>query len=235
MLFLNSLGKILTINHQLSAILGYDKDELLQDTVNKLCPSFIGQYHDEFMYRYLETAKKHIIDQIRIVFAVSKDLMLVPIFIFVRVIPNLNESVRFIGLIKKVKSDHPFLLANGIENSNEFEVENVKAAFIVSNAKGEIFGETKNTMCYFGIPPNYLNITNDKCDNAISINTLFPNVNFYDDEVVNKLKSNEGMIMKLDSRPIMHLFEDYKEGITNGKEVNPRIASLIYRMDEKRH
>lgn len=230
---INSLGKILTINHQLSAILGYDKDELLQDTVNKLCPSFIGQYHDEFMYRYLETAKKHIIDQIRIVFAVSKDLMLIPIFIFVRVIPNLNESVRFIGLIKKVKSDHPFLLANGIENSNEFEVENVKAAFIVSNAKGEIFGETKNTMCYFGIPPNYLNITNDKCDNAISINTLFPNVNFYDDEVVNKLKSNEGMIMKLDSRPIMHLFEDYKEGITNGKEVNPRIASLISRMDEK--
>lgn len=228
-----SLGKILSINHQLSAMLGYDKDELLQDTVNNLCPSFIGQYHDEFMCRYLETAKKHIINKIRIVFAISKELMLVPIFIFVKVIPNLNESVRFIGLIKKVKSDHPFLLANGIEKSNEFEVENVKAAFIVSNAKGEIFGETKNTMSYFGIPPNYLNITNDKCDNAISISTLFPNVNFYDDEVVNKLKSNEGMIMKLDSRPIMHLFEDYKEGITNGKEVNPRIASLISRMDVK--
>ena len=227
---INHIGKILSINHQLCAMLNYDKDELIDEKVNVLCPSFIGQYHDEFMYRYLETAKKHIINQIRIVFASSKDNMLIPIFIFVKVIPNLSESVRFIGLIKKVKSDHPFLLANKVisDKHEDIEIENNKAAFIITNVKGEIFGETMNTMKYFGIPPNCLTITNDKNDNAILISSIFPNVNFYDDEIVKKLKSEDGLVLKLDSKTIKHLFDDYKDSVN---EENKKLYSTIAKMN----
>ena len=229
---ISNIGKILTINHQLCSMLGYDKDELSLETVNKICPSYIAQFHDEFIYRYLETAKKHIIDKVRIVFSLSKENLLIPTFIFVKVIPNLKNSVCFIGLLKKLKKDHPFLNIDTHEKNKDYEIESDKVSFMISNAKGEVFGITKNTMKNFGIPLNCLNtlINNDKVDNIITIDKLFPNINFYEEETVNKLTSDEGMLMVLDSRGIKHLFMDFKESLMNDTSMNNRLFNVIAQM-----
>lgn len=240
---ISSIGKILSVNHQACAILNYEKEDLLQESINKICPTFIGQYHDGFINQFLEKGKNRVINRVRIIFALSKDGVLVPIVLFVKVIPNLLKGVRFMGLFRKLKKDHPFLKPDinpKIYSTTKSYFEVGKVTFILTNNKGEIFGGTKNALKIYGIPLNHLNSIGEMnnslavnkssmnlFDKAVTLSMIFPKVDFNDEEVISKMKKSEGLFVTLNTTLMKRPFDDFKEALLSSSSKNMRYNPVI--------
>lgn len=165
---LKQLGNILHYNLQFGNIFKYEQKELKLEKINKICPSYISNYHNEFILRYLETGKSHIIGKNKLMFGLRSDGLLVLIVLFVKIVPNLENSVRFIGLVKKVSKSHPLwrIPQNVFESSeeNSFECSEINnkqknskyVSYILTNEAGKVFGITKNAVKLYGIPLNVL-------------------------------------------------------------------------------
>jgi hypothetical protein len=133
---LNELGKILSVNLKVCSLLKYDKHQLINSSINKIMPYYISIFHDTFLKRYLETAKPHIIDSDRIVFGLLSSGFIRPFHIHVKMIPNLENSVRFLGLLKKLKKSNSFF------NTTDYS-KNSPVSFILCSHEGSIFGITQ--------------------------------------------------------------------------------------------
>lgn len=210
-----SLGKILSVNHQFCSIFQYTKEELNKDTLNKLMPSYIGQYHDEFIHRFFETSHPIVLDKLDILYGLSKEGLSIPTYLYVKLIPDLTHSVRFVGIMKPLRKNHPFLWPQIHHLPENYEPWSKSCCILLVTDKGEVFGANKNSLKAFGIPLTLLHLSNEKSETPISLQTLFPTENLDDEDVKVQLNSQVGKIIKLDSRRIRHLFDDYKESITD--------------------
>jgi len=129
---LNDTGKILSINTNACKILNYDKNELMFNNINNIVPPYISEYHDGFILNYIETSKKHIVDSIRIVFAIINTGFLIPISLLSKIIPNLDDGIRFIGLIRKLNRQDKFYRTTD-------ETKNVPVTIMMVKEDGVIF------------------------------------------------------------------------------------------------
>ena len=99
-------GKILSVNSNFCKILKYDKVDLIKSNINKIVPPYISDFHNKFILNYIETERKHILDKIRILYAIDNSGFIIPVQIYVKIIPNLDYDIRFIGLLKNVDSNN---------------------------------------------------------------------------------------------------------------------------------
>ena len=109
---IDETGKIEELNSNFCKLFMYEKDDLQRRNISKILPWFIGQYHDGFIRRYLETAKENIINQTRILLGKNSKGFIFPIFLIVKVVPNLDKSVRFIAILNKISTKHSFYNLN---------------------------------------------------------------------------------------------------------------------------
>ncbi len=159
-----SLGKILNCNLQFGNIFKYEKDDLRMESINKLIPSYIADFHNDFLLRYLQKGKSHIIGKNKLLFGLRSDGLTIPIIIFVKSVPNLEKSIRFIGLVKKLSKKHflwkpPLNLYEESQNHDyiTLNMSNKKiVSFILTTISGQVYGITKNALKLFGIPLNVL-------------------------------------------------------------------------------
>ena len=54
------------------------------------------------MLKFFEKAKSSVLNIVRELFIVDKDDYLVPIYLFVKILPSLREGLKLIGMIKRV-------------------------------------------------------------------------------------------------------------------------------------
>ena len=73
----------------------------------------------------------------RILFALKSTGFLVPIILHTKIIPNLDQSIRFIGYMKKIERVHRFYKARVRSN-------NSLTAFMIVNSEGLVFGISKS-------------------------------------------------------------------------------------------
>ena len=121
----------------------YEKDDILRRNISKILPYYIGQYHDSFIRRYLETSKEHIINASRIVFGQTSNGFIFALLIFVKVVPNLDRGVRFIAMLRKLNRKHSFFTIN-----QKYRVDN-QLMFIQCSIDGNVFAISKSVNSYF--------------------------------------------------------------------------------------
>ena len=73
----------------------------------------------------------------------------------------------------------------------------------------------------YGIPLNVLLNSKINSDQTKTLNlkTLFPETDFHDQEVEQRLLSEGGLQLKLDSRVLKDFFEDFKETCMEGSKI----------------
>ncbi len=204
---LMSLGKILNCNLQFGNIFKYEKDDLRMESINKLIPSYIADFHNDFLLKYLQKSKSHIIGKNKLIFGLRSDGLTIPIIIFVKSVPNLEKSIRFIGLVKKLSKKHilwkpPLNLYEESKNHDNItlSMSNTKiVSFILTTISGQVYGITKNALKLFGIPLNIL--LPPSYNNQIKMN-LSINNNNNNNENKDKIQ-RENEILE-----ITHIFKD---------------------------
>ena len=254
---LMKLGNILHCNLQFGNIFKYEQKDLKMEKINKIIPSFISDFHNEFILRYLETGKSHISGKNRLLFGLRSDGLMVLIVLFVKTVPNLENSVRFIGLVKKVSKNHPLWRIpqclseedqDGLIQLNDnspYENQYAKyVSYLLTNESGKVFGITKNAIKLYGIPLNVLlpknyteNInTNNNINNTIEdktstsavlvketkildIKNILNDLNFDNSEQMNKLKSNYGLEMTIETSKLKNYYNDFVESLQNSNSI----------------
>jgi PAS domain S-box-containing protein len=220
----SEIGKILSVNLKFCSIFKYDSSQLLNNSINKIMPQYLSQYHDNFIKRYMESAKKNILDQDRILFGLKSTGFIRPTLIQVKLIPNLKDNIRFIGLVKKLKKTDNFFFTSDYTNY-------ISTSFILTTEQGNVYGITKNVCENFGIPLNMLLNYKGNSDQTkiLNINTIFPQIKFEDEETTKGLDADNGKIIKLDSRSLKSFYEDFKETVMEGKN---KTFKFLFKKDE---
>jgi PAS domain S-box-containing protein len=59
---MSNLGRIIHANDEIEALLGYKRSEILNKNVTCIMPRIIGQFHDGFIRRYLDSGVNRVID-----------------------------------------------------------------------------------------------------------------------------------------------------------------------------
>lgn len=116
----SNMGTVVNANHELDQILGYKKSELIGENISLIMPEIIGRHHNLFLQNYFEKHEQttNEIAKERLVFAQHTKGFLVPIMLFVRVIPNLENGVQFLGFLTQPKNLED-LLAGDVAFSND--------------------------------------------------------------------------------------------------------------------
>jgi len=135
---LDDTGVILDINDHFYKLFKYkSKDDLLKNNVTKIIPSYIAQYHDSYIHNFLNTSELQILNTLRIVFGLNNNGFIFPLMMFIKIIPNLDESVRFIALMKDLDTENN-IYKIGDKNIAKF------LSFIICDKEGVITNISKN-------------------------------------------------------------------------------------------
>ena len=116
-----------------------DKNEFLNKLINIIIPYYISQFHESFIKRYFNTAKKNILDKDRLLFGLKSTGFIFPIILHTKIIPNLDQSIRFIGYMSGIKKSHKFYKTRILS-------PNYKVFFMICNNDGFVFGISKSVL-----------------------------------------------------------------------------------------
>ena len=116
------IGNIVNANFETKELLGYKNKEIKGKNVRILMPKILSDNHDSFIQNYFETAKAKIIEVRRIVIAKDKSGYVIPVHILVKAIPNLKRNLTFVGFLKKVEENDPFMQPPSIFAGQEYHI-----------------------------------------------------------------------------------------------------------------
>jgi PAS domain S-box-containing protein len=100
---IDATGNILSVNHAVLDMFGYEEEELVGRNVSVLMPEPHASAHDDYLHRYLQTRRANIVGQRRHVEGRRKDGSLFAIELAVNEMVD-DDGSTFIGLIRDMTS-----------------------------------------------------------------------------------------------------------------------------------
>ena len=232
---LQNLGKILHCNLQFGNIFKYEKTEIRREKINKICPPYFSDIHNDFILNYFETGRSHIIAKTKILLGVRSDGLMIPIILYIKTVPNLENSIRFIGLVKKLPKTHPFWSIpkkikdydDDIELDNNFRKDRY-ISYILTNENGLVLGITKNALRLYGIPLNVLlpngaaretDVYLGKDNKVVNIKHIIEGLQFDNEKLMESISNDIGIEMKLCTDILKNHYNDFVESLQSGNNV----------------
>ncbi len=109
----DSAGKILKSNKAVSAVLGYNPNELINSTINKVMPGVFARRHNDLMNAHFKTGKNKVLNKERSLFGLHKSGYCLPVKLLVKTIPQLeNGFVHYVGLMIAVNSEYDYIITD---------------------------------------------------------------------------------------------------------------------------
>jgi PAS domain S-box-containing protein len=93
------VGNILHANDEVSRIIGFNRKELIDKNVSIIQPPIFNQVHDIFLKRFLETARRSVLNHNRAILAISRDGYLKPIHSIIKLYPQITDKIITVGFI----------------------------------------------------------------------------------------------------------------------------------------
>lgn len=142
------IGNICNCNFEIAKFLGYHHKEVIGKNVRTLMPKILKDNHDSFLRNYFETAKAKILEQKRLIVAKDKDGYLVIGNVLVKAIPNLKRNLTFVGFLRKLDDQDPFLRPPSQYSRLDYHI-------MLTDTEGQIYGFTRNCWETFGFKPPF--------------------------------------------------------------------------------
>lgn len=209
---LRSLGSILNVSNKFCSIFSYSNSELIKNSIKIIMPHPLSQNHNYYLINYLESANKNVIDNLRIVLGLDSYGFLIPIFILVKQVPNLLESIRFIGMVRKIPKSHKLFKVN-------HQIYSEGVTYFLTKEDGSITSINRYGLLKYGVPLNLASSKSKSEGKQINISSIIKAINFADQSVISDLKGQLGLVTTLNSAILSSQFDDYIETIQEGNSM----------------
>ncbi|KAL4466115.1 hypothetical protein ABPG74_004352 [Tetrahymena malaccensis] len=184
---LNQVGMVVNTNNEIEQLLGYSKNDVIGQNINKLMPKVYGDIHDGLFHRYLETSQPKVIGIERTVMCLNKNGYIIPTSIMVKVLPNLDQGIQIVGFLKEIDNQ---------ESKSQIEKDQVIHYLIYREDTLQIQGISQSIHDHFGIP-SQLVYGNSNNISDFTIDQIIPGVA----DIANReeMMSVQGLITTIDS------------------------------------
>ncbi|TNV87946.1 hypothetical protein FGO68_gene6125 [Halteria grandinella] len=200
-----NFGQVIHCNDEVSLMLGYHPKELIGKNVNCIMPLPIAQVHQTFLQDYFETAKaRGVINNVSQLFGASFDGYLRLFQIIVKVYPQLNEKIIFVGFIQR--SDHFDKIPPPMQ-----QLEQHDQHYILTNLKGDIFNVSEGLNTEMGLSQKFFS-KDENSQYRLNINLLCPDLgeagdHMYGNNGSDRLEGGEGQAVTFDTSDILEFVE----------------------------
>ncbi|TNV87907.1 hypothetical protein FGO68_gene9941 [Halteria grandinella] len=210
------VGTVLHANDEIEFMLGHKRKNIIGKNVSIIMPRVIAENHSNFIQNYFTTAKSRFIDKQTQVFAQCANGYLKGIRLLVKVYPNLNDKIQFIGFIQAIEMfdqqmDPP---------KNQFE--HLEHQYILCDQKGNIFHVTDGLNFELGLNSKFFDYNPHAVNSQINIQVVCPEI--MEPDIQDMLES-EGTILPLDTREMLNLVELEKLTSEEILEVRTRLGT----------
>jgi PAS domain S-box-containing protein len=180
-----TMGTIINVNNEIYKLLGYNKNEVIGEKVESLMPKIFSDNHQRLLMRFFNNPSDRPLNIVRTVYAMNKKGYILPCSLTAKILPNLDKGIQIVGFLKPLE----------IEN-DQIEQDNF---LLYSDEDGMVYGVTKGCYENFGIRAS---LTYGKCYNMseLKLDQICPKL--LDPKNMDDLKSNNGMVLDIDTSPI---------------------------------
>ena len=98
---IKNIGKIINLHFNYFEFLGYEKNEIIGESINALIPNKLSIIHDQIILNYYSTAKAKLINKERLVFIVHKNGYVFPAEVFLRTSITYDFGLRFVLFLNR--------------------------------------------------------------------------------------------------------------------------------------
>lgn len=201
----NTMGDIVTVNNEIMLNLGFKAKEVIGQNCGVLCPQYISAKHNQMIENFIKRGTSNFLKSRRVIVACNSRGFLVLMETFIKVLPSVDEGIRFVGIFRTLEDYSEFFKEKGPCLPSDF-------AFIVTSMDGQILGINETCMTRLGIPVSLFK-PRGGAEDAILINTLIKETGESDTE---ELLLTEGKKLKLDTKVLQ--FSINKENLSK-KEI----------------
>ena len=82
----NNMGIVMNSNNEVANVLGYTKNDICNQNINRIQPKCYADYHDEIVREYLERAESKSVGVERLVFPQSKSGYIISCNLMIKVL-----------------------------------------------------------------------------------------------------------------------------------------------------
>lgn len=108
----DSPGRITKINQGFTKIFQYSKSEAIGHYISLLIPAIISEKHKDYMEYHFKTGHNRVLNKERNLFALHRNGFSFPIKLVVRQIPDINEGIQYVGMIRQMEGDNEYILTD---------------------------------------------------------------------------------------------------------------------------
>ncbi|TNV87786.1 hypothetical protein FGO68_gene11593 [Halteria grandinella] len=144
----STFDMIVHANEEVEVVFGYKRKDILDQHISILIPQVIGRHHDNFINKYLNKSRLTFNDRIMSNFAQTKDGMLAPIDILIKIYPRINGDIKLVGIIRRTE-----LNIQGSLSTHSW-VESM-TQYILTDRYGSITNITQGLIEMLGLHPKF--------------------------------------------------------------------------------
>jgi PAS domain S-box-containing protein len=163
------IGTIIHTNEEVEEVLGYKRKDLIGRNITTIIPRPIAKVHDRLVQRYFETAKPTVIEIQRQLFGVMKEGYLQEVDLIVKVYPQVDEKIVFVGFVQKSDKFEDMEPAAS-------EYERLEKNYIVTDEYGNITNVTEGLNSELGLHAKFFNYSDSIFQQMFNLKTICPTV-----------------------------------------------------------
>ncbi|EGR28256.1 PAS domain S-box family protein [Ichthyophthirius multifiliis] len=211
-------------NYDFTRILGWPKQEIIDQNIkNHIMPKLLQQIHDGLVQNYIDTSVPKAIGIERLITPVNKDGYLIPCILMIKILPNLDEGLQFVGFFKEINEVYcaPYI-RNDDNQETIFQYLIYKVDQNLQNQT--LIGITQGCYENYGIPISLVN-NNSPMSNQFTIDLIFPQI--IQPEIIEQMKSQQGAVIQIDTTIIDQIFLISQESSLLQQDVQCLKESII--------
>lgn len=165
------VGYMLHTNDEIYRLLGYERKNLIGKKVNMLQPRMIADIHDQFLKKFLETAKRSVLNHTLQLFAITASGYVSPISLLIKLYPQMSDKITIVGFIQILKKMGGFDMPK-LAGASESQIEALTHHYIVTDKKGNIDSVSESLAKETGLHSQYFK-SSDNFRGTLNIEDLF--------------------------------------------------------------
>ncbi|EGR31957.1 PAS domain S-box family protein [Ichthyophthirius multifiliis] len=190
-------------NYDFTRILGWPKQEIINQNIkNYIMPKLIQSIHDNLVSNYIETSIPKAIGFERLITPVNKDGFIIPCLLMIKILPNLEEGLQFVGFFKEI--DEIYCSPYKRNDDNQDQIYNYLIYKVEEDKQNQVLvGITQGCYQNFGIPTSLIN-NNSPMSNQFTIDLICPQI--IQPEILLQMSTNNGAQITMDTTIIGDIF-----------------------------
>ncbi|KRX01222.1 hypothetical protein PPERSA_05622 [Pseudocohnilembus persalinus] len=186
------------INYDTTRLYQFTKYDLLNQNIKKkIMPRQFGIIHDQLIDHYMDTSQPIIIGKETLLFPVNKDGYIVPSYLLIKILPNLEDGMQFVGFLKEQDEQYTY--------PYEQIVDSDTTHYLIYKTDGmqNIVGMTQSVYEMYGIHVILTN-ENSTMSKEFSLDLIIPEIN--DPKVQKDMATEKGSIVNINTYTIQQHF-----------------------------